>query len=202
MLALKILGIVIFALLMLIFAICFIPISLRLTSKADERLGYKVYVLGVPIPLKKFTKKNGENSDKPEAEKDEDKVSKVKSKPSLDELADIVKALAKQFFWLLKRFKINKLHILSISAGTDAAAIAMQYGAICAVLYPVTAIIESNMRIKRNASDISVVCDFEREEPVFELDIKVSIQVFYLLQAGLAFLSYIVKQRAEKEINK
>lgn len=200
MIALKIIGIVIGALILLIGAICIIPVSFRLTSKADERLGYKLYVLGIPINLEKLIKKREGNSTTPENEKGEG--DKVKSKPSLDELADIVKALAKQFFWLLKRFKICKLHILSISAGEDAAEIAMQYGAICAVLYPVTAIIESNMRIKKNAADISVLCDFEQNEPVFELDIKVSVKVFYLLQAGLSALTDIVKQRAEKEITK
>lgn len=201
MIALKILGIVIGALILLIGAICFIPVSLRLTSTADERLGYKLYVLGIPINIDKMVKKKNAKSSAADNKKDEEE-NKVKSKPSLDELAGIVKALAKQFFWLLKRFKINKLHILSISAGDDAAEVAMQYGAICAVLYPITAIIESNMRIKKNAADISVLCDFERNEPVFEIDIKVCIKVFYLLQAGLSALTDIVKQRAEKEINK
>lgn len=202
MIALKILGIVLCALILLVGAICFIPVSLRLTSKADERLGYKLYVLGVQIPIKKLAGKKSSKAEKSETETEKGEEDKVKSKPSLDELADIIKALSKQFFWLLKRFKINKLHILSISAGDDAASVAMQYGAICAVLYPITAVIESNMHIKKNATDVSVACDFERDESVFELDIKVSVKVFYLLLAVAAILSDIVKQRAEKESSK
>ena len=79
MIALKIFGIVIGALILLIGAICFIPVSLRLTSTADERLGYKLYVLGIPINIDKIVKKKNAKSSAADNKKDEEE-NKVKSK--------------------------------------------------------------------------------------------------------------------------
>ncbi len=198
MTVLKVIGIVIGAILLLIAAVSAMPVSIRLTSKAHQRLKYKLYILGIPVPL---GKKKENPTKKPKDTQSGGTKKKAISKPALDELAEIVDSLAKQFFWLLKRFKISKLHILSISAGDDAADVAMQYGTICAVLYPTISIIEANMKIKRGATDINVVCDFERADPAFELDIKASIIIFHLLKAALSVLFDAVKATAAKEAN-
>ena len=101
----------------------------------------------------------------------------------LADSAGTLKLLLERVFWLLPRARVKKLHIVSISAGDDAADTALQYGAICAVLYPLISYIRSRMRVSKKAVDTKIACDFDAPESTFELDTKITFTVWLMLRA-------------------
>ena len=58
----------------------------------------------------------------------------------------------------------------------------MQYGAACAVLYPLITYLQTELRVRRRAVDTSITCDFEAAEPTFELDAELRLSVLLALR--------------------
>lgn len=112
------------------------------------------------------------------------------------QIVDIVMLLLGRFFWILKYCVAEKLHIKAVCAGDDAADAAMEYGAVCAVVYPLAGYIETVMQVKQGGYDVSVICDFESYDTTFELDTVFRVRVFYIIGA----LFNIIKQNVEKQV--
>ncbi len=90
--------------------------------------------------------------------------------------------IAGQILWLLKRVRIKKFHLLAICGGDDAADAAMDYGLVCAAVYPFVGYLESTAKFAKKANDIQVGCDFENEAS-FETEIIAKIRIIHLLRA-------------------
>ena len=101
---------------------------------------------------------------------------------TVSRLIAVLSLLAGQISWLLKRVRIKKLHILAICGGSDAADAAMDYGLVCAAVYPFVGYLETNAKFKEKAGDIRVGCDFENDAH-FEAEITVKIKLFHVIRA-------------------
>lgn len=112
------------------------------------------------------------------------------------QIADIVISLFGRVLWILKYCVAERLHIKAVCAGDDAADAAMEYGAVCAVVYPLVGYFETVMRVKKSGYDIDVSCDFLSNDTVFELDTLFRVRVFYVLGA----LFHIIKRNAERQV--
>ncbi len=94
----------------------------------------------------------------------------------------ILSLLAGQILWLLARVRIKKFHLLAICGGDDAADAAMDYGLVCAAVYPFVGYLESTAKFAKKANDIQVGCDFENEAS-FETEIIAKIRIIHVLRA-------------------
>ena len=56
---------------------------------------------------------------------------------------------------LMRAITVDRLYLDILVASGDAAQTAIDYGKVCAVVYPVQALIESKMRVRRRAINIS-----------------------------------------------
>ena len=112
-------------------------------------------------------------------------------------IVTIVTLLAGRIFWLLKYCKILKLRIFAVCADEDAADAAIDYGLVCAAVYPFTAYLTSNIKTAKNAENIAVYCDFEGEKQL-EFDLTVSVRIIHLLRA----LYRNAMEKAEAELQK
>ena len=56
---------------------------------------------------------------------------------------------------LMRAITVDRLYLDVLVASGDAAQTAIDYGKICAVVYPIQALIESKMRVRRRAINIS-----------------------------------------------
>lgn len=190
---LKILGIVFAVLVLLVAIILSLPVGIIIRN--DKENGPKVLFSVLGKELK--SKPKQEKSDNPivsalkkivgvgqsEDKKKSDTHAKDGVLTKLADSAGTLKLLLERIFWLLPRARVKKLHIVSISAGDDAADTALQYGAICAVLYPLISYIRSRMRVSKKAVDTKIACDFDATESTFELDIKITFTVWLMLRA-------------------
>ncbi len=191
---LKIIGIVFAVLVLLVAVILSLPVSIIIRSNKENRLKVLFSVLGKSFGDKPRRKK----TDNPLAaalkkiigvgQTEDKKKSKSSAKDGgfatkLTDTIATLKPLLDRIFWLLPRARIKKLHIVSISAGDDAADTALHYGAVCAVVYPLISYIQSLSRVSKKAVDTRISCDFDAPESIFELDIKISFTVLLLLRA-------------------
>lgn len=103
---------------------------------------------------------------------------------AVQRIITIVTLLAGRVLWLLKYCRIHKLRIFAVCADEDAADAAIDYGLVCAAVYPFSAVITSNIKTAKNAEDISVLCDFEGEKKL-EFDLTVSVRIIHILRALL-----------------
>lgn len=112
------------------------------------------------------------------------------------QIVDILMSLLGRVVWILKYCVAERLHIKAVCAGDDAAEAAMEYGAVCAVVYPLVGYFETVMRVRESGFDVDVTCDFESADTVFELDTVLRVRVFYVIRA----LFHIIKRNVEKQV--
>ncbi len=122
----------------------------------------------------------------------------AKGKPishTIGRLSKILTSLFKRVNTLLKRCRITRLHLRVVCAGEDAAAAAVEYGAVSAIVYSLLGYLDTVARIKRKATDIQVLCDYDRTEGEHSLDMVLSVRIGRILTALLG----LIKDNAKKE---
>lgn len=214
--ALKILGIVLLAVLIVIISLLFIPINLYV--KIDEKFDYLFKIKFLFFKFSFDNKKEKKPAKKPDKQKNnkerkekkegfgikaikklfgidsfQTKNAKGKKKATTDNAKQIINTLKSYLSALkplLKTVKMKKLNLKSVSAGDDAAATAVQYGVMCALLYPFSSFLKSSMNIDENAVSINVICGFESDKSQFEIESEISIRLIF---AFIAIVSIIRK---------
>lgn len=204
MIILKILGLIPAVLLLLIAVILALPVDIIIRNSKEK---------GVQLFYRFLGKIYGEHPDPnnpiAKALKSIVGVSHLESKERLQSTVEesglaatisgtalTLKLLLDRILWLLPRCKLRKLKIISVSADADAADAALQYGAACAVLYPLIAYLETVMKVRKKEVDTRITCDFEAAEPIFELDMEFRLSILLALRV----LWHIAKEQAISEI--
>lgn len=204
MLILKILGILLAVVILLVAVILSLPIDIIIRNDKEKGAQVLFRILG-----QVFGEHPDPNNPIARALKNIVGVSHLESKERLQSTVQdsgiaatiagtvfTLKLLLDRIFWLLPRAKVKKLHIVSVSAGEDAADAALHYGASCAVLYPLVSYLQTLTRVRKKAVNTNITCDFETAESTFELDIEISISVLLALRA----LWHIAKEQAANEL--
>lgn len=86
---------------------------------------------------------------------------------------------------LMRAITVDRLYLDILVASGDAAQTAIDYGKVCAVVYPVQALIESKMRVRRRAINIST--DFLHDSGELKADIRLHAVPIRVLWAILLF---------------
>lgn len=89
--------------------------------------------------------------------------------------------------------------MLDLTVATDDAAnTAIQYGSVCAVLYPVLSLLQSTVDLK--SKEVNINADFEKSKWEFKTSILVKAQLIYWIIAAIGTLKQYYKlQRKERE---
>lgn len=206
----KIALIIIAVILLLLIAVLFLPISVFIKFKDDFFLkirffGFKIFEIE---PKKDIQKKPSDDkvSDK-KAEKDVSKTSKqifLKLKEKLGfmgavkELLRFANDLLSHIKRLLRNIKIKRVCLNVTVAADDAATTAIEYGAVCAAVYPVTAALSGCADI--GFKQINVKSDFESKKPDFWFEATASMNVFNLLIAAFKTYSEYKKFTVRNEL--
>lgn len=220
MIVLKIIGILLATTLFLAVFVLLQSVRVIFSFSTDGKLGLKAKILFITLyDLNKKPKK-------PKKEKKNKKPSKIsayfKRLFGLDTLADaanvkensekqgisesvdkIVTAFSLLFgriSWLLGKIKVQRFHVLAICGGSDAADVAMEYGVVCAAIYPLMGYIETNLNVKENATDVRIGCDFENEA-YFETDFKAKLRLIHIVRAVLRNARKMAEKQAGLEAN-
>lgn len=186
MVALYIIG----GILLLIALLLLLPITACVKFENDFFL--KVKFLGITVYKLK------EKQEKPKLEKAKNEVDKTESKLKAKELGMFAKLKAKHGFKgaikeifdfvnklitevkpQLLRLKFRKFKLDLIVVGEDAAMTAIEYGAVCGMVYPVLSFIDQNLNIK--LKKINVEAGFKHTESFFSTSFNVKANALLLL---------------------
>lgn len=178
---------IISAVLLFFLILILIPISVVFDFEAEVK--YRVKVAGITVynsekppkkrkKVKKSDKKAVENApDKPE--KKQNFFLKLKEEKGFSGAVKYTAGLAgiilKKVGWLLRRLRFKKFVLEIAVASDDAAAAALEYGAVCTAVYPVLSLLVSKARFK--AKSVNISADFEAACPRAKLSFEVTTEL-------------------------
>lgn len=181
--------IIIGALLLIIAAILFLPVSVVLGLK-EEIFSFKIKFSGFKV----YEPKEDEKLEEPKKiskteseEKRENKVTtffkKLKAKygflGAFKLLLNFLRDLIPHIKQLLKHIKFRKVMLNITVAENDAAKTAIEYGSVCGIVYPLLSGLQAVTDIKYKKINIS--SDFESVNSSAEVSGIISTRIFFLL---------------------
>lgn len=112
-------------------------------------------------------------------------------------VSNLLQSLNSAIITLIKGFHIHSLYVKMIIGGSDAAQIAMDYGKICGVYFPLKGLILSTMKVD-NCDDY-IAPDFIAPRNEYEFQLIMSISIGAVLKVALVtvktFLVNLIKNK-------
>ena len=208
MIVLKIIGIVVAVLVVLLLLFLALPVDVFFRFEPQKGLGVFVRILGIPLgggsPDAEKPKKDSGGLGRlikrllgfPHLESGETLRSALEEQGAAETVSstlETVRMLLDRVFWLVRRCKVIRCKFISVSGGEDAA---LEYGTVCAILYPFISYLQSAADIPGRVIDLRITWDFEREDSLFEMDLGVRVHIWHLARV----LIHIVMKNLEKEV--
>lgn len=189
--ALLIIGIILGALALLITAICLLPVYVYIYYDEENSLQLRYRLL-----WKVFGEDPNPNSPILKLLKELSGVAKFDSVKSikktvsdsgvsytLKQVGDVLISLLRQLVWLLPRCRVRKLEVRAICAEGEPDEAAMEYGKLCATVYPIVGIVDNIIPINRRKLLLDLRCDFEAEKSDFALTAVIRARLGSVLRA-------------------
>lgn len=188
------LGIVL-SVLLLFSILLFSPVHIIL--KTDENDGFKIrirflFVFLDPVNLgMKFQNKGSKKSGKIKNwfkkhfgvfhKKQKKPIEKKSLFDKVSETLSAVRIIIDALSEIVKKIKVNKLKLYIVTADSNVSDAALEYGKLCAVVYPVIGYLQSQVNIREKGLDIDLRCDFDADISVFKAHTDISINIFSIL---------------------
>lgn len=109
---------------------------------------------------------------------------------TLCELGAVLRTLLGRVFWLLHRGTFRRFSLHIAVGADDPADAALDYGMVCAALYPVLGLLQSAIRFRR--PDVAVTCTEEPQTNV-EFSAKFSLRAILIVRAFFHLLAENVR---------
>lgn len=182
MIVLYILG----GLLAVIVLILLLPLSVEVKFDGDflfkvKFAGFKVY------PLDKKTKKPKTDTPKKDIPQKENLFGKLVEKKgfkgTIREIFLFFRSCLNPLKAFLRFIKFRKIKLNLIVAGDDVAKTAIDYGAVCAAVYPVLSLFDSIANVKYKK--INLKAGFEEGKSSFDFSLDIKISLLFILIFGV-----------------
>lgn len=213
---------IILGILALLALLLVLPLRIYLKYDADGGLRYRVKYLFLTLadseapekpeqPVKKAAEAEKRRSGSGTAAKLlsflglEDVSSAANAKKALNEkgLAEMicgvfgaVKTLFSRISRLVCHGEFRRFDLRIVVGDTDCADAAMNYGELCAAVYPLLAFLESKLKFRRRNVDLR--CDFSAESTEAVFDGQLNYRPVYLLEFLLGLVGQYLKQDKKK----
>lgn len=174
--------------LLILFLLLLIPAKVEIKASL-KKADIKVSFLCFKIPTQKEKKPKKKNKKKKNALK---KI--FGGRPLsyiLSFVSDTLKAVIKKVGFVVRCGKVEELSLDVKVAAEDAAAAAIEYGAVCAVVYPLVSLVcNYNKALKEN---INISCDYNEVNSELDFYLKVSVRLIHLITV-LSILPAVVSK--------
>ena len=195
MLVLKILLWIIAVIVVVALLCLFSPLDLEFTATPKKNdLAIRLYRINLLRKRKKKQKSPKKEKEKPKSKETLSQKFEHK-KADLEEILEWVKLLLKRLGWLISNIRVRNLNVRYVSGGEDAAKAALEYGAACALIYPIAALVENKMHIAPNGMKLDLSCDYDKGEPEYLFEV-------FLRMRGYHAIATVVLILKEKYIKK
>lgn len=113
-------------------------------------------------------------------------------------LSEIIKLVLLKIKWLLPHIKFHKFKLNITIATPNAADTAINYGRVCAAVYPTFAFIQTNTSL--GAKQLNVNANFDKTKSYFNTSIQLTARGLWLVITAISLLWQFFKlQRKERE---
>ena len=149
---------------------------------------------------------NDEIISESDEEEDSEKSEEISAKkPSLkekwEEYKQYIPIGKKAVKKLLKIIRIYKLNVNVVVGGTDAYKIALNFGRLNSIFYPLLGLLCTIFSVKIDSTNIS--CDFESEKTSADISACIYLRPSAIICLGLYLLvNYLIISRKQKRLNK
>lgn len=176
--------------------ILLLNIPVVLTFKADHNTNFSIKVLFFTIfPLKEKKKIGGQKPKKKKGAYLKEYIEKNGFKNSISKILEYLKIFLSSLKSIKNKAKITNFDCKITVGGNDAADTAIQYGAVCAVVYPFVNFLATITDF--NFNDIVVNSDFDSGKYEIYLFFKVKIKIIHLLKMAFDIIIKIIKNKKE-----
>ncbi len=114
---------------------------------------------------------------------------------TLRQIAEVLYSLLRQVVWILPRCRLRKLEIHAVSAESSPDEAALEYGKLCAAVYPIVGVIDNIIPINRKKLLLDLRCDFEAEQSDLRITAVIRARVGSVIRA----LWHIILDEAKAE---
>ena len=197
MIALYILG----GLALLIFLTMFssVSVSCRVDDDVNAKIRYLFLTFKIPKHSKKRKKKS---SDTPKKQAKPSYIKQLIEQNGLlgavKELLFIVKTILSRGFKMAHHIRVKRFKTVVTAASDDPARTAVEYGALCSVVFPALSGFQSLMKWNDRKTEVVVNSDFCTDKPTLFIDFKIKLRLFFIVKAGLSVIIALVKRKISK----
>lgn len=107
-------------------------------------------------------------------------------------LGDILKTTSKMVFNILKKIRIKELDLYAVVGGSNASAVAIDYGKACAVIYPAITLVKKICKSPKKPK-VTVDADYSLSESKVICTAEVYIRPIFVLGAAFPLVKTIIK---------
>ncbi len=203
--------IIILSILVCIFLALILPITVELDFKKElcMRIKYagftafdnqKIYMLKKHKKRKKKSKPVSKQASSQEKKSFFKKLSEEKGfLGAFKYCAQLLGILVKKMLWIIKRFKFRKVSLDLTIATEDAAKTAIEYGSVCAAVYPTLTFLQTNLNF--NPKSVNISTDFDKKNPELKFSLAVTARLIYMLAAAISVLTQYLKLTRKESKN-
>lgn len=187
---------IIFGILLCIYLLLLLPIVVTadLGSEPAVFLKYLCFKFRLyPKPQKQKKEKPEKKGQQKQQQKSHRKKKTERKSIShyVDKYGDLVKSALKLLGKLTKHLTVNRLEVSVTVGDEDAAKVAVEYGAVCAALYPTLGLLDSVLEIKQSEINITPDYDSKTSKGTFYADVR--IRAFHVVAALFGLASSLIK---------
>ncbi len=183
--------------------------GLSLECNISEEINVKLKYLGFGKTLYPTADKKRKRTDKNlagDGQKSDGKLRQMLDEKGLaatvGELLDVVKIVLSRLGKAVKHIRVKYFSLTLNVASPDPAKTAVEYGAVCSVVYPVLSGLQEQMKWNLSKTFISVSSDFCSDKPTVYIAFKIKLKLWFIVKLGLGVLASLVKIKVKDAIAK
>ena len=185
---------ILLSILLFIIFLLTMPINLKVIYKESALISIRYLFFKIQLYPQKAKKSKKSKKNKKESATEVSEKPKEKLSDKIRTIIDGVSLVADAAKRLLKHIKIKRFY-LNIDIGSpDAAATAIEYGAVSAALYPVCGFIFSQCKVDKKHFNANINARYDLEESSAEINTDISVSLISAIAiAILTLFKYILK---------
>lgn len=190
-----VLGVVLLVLLLLF---CNISAQIFIDDDITIKIGYLLYRKKLPLNKPKKEKSKSDANAKKEPSAIKKMVKEQGLRNTIVQLIDVVKVLLQKLGGLAKHIRVKRFDLSVTVADKDPATTGIEYGALCAVVYPFIGILKNTLIFNEKKANVLLNADFENGKPKFKFYAKLKVRFLFVLIAAIGALMVLVKSNLIK----
>lgn len=198
---------IVLGILAFLFLVLFSSISLIITVDPNFSLVVKFWFLKFKFPAGSEKKPKKARSKPQKNEQPKEKKGYIKQSlenngllATVTELFELLKSVFSEFGRSVRHLNVKKFKLIVNVASEDPALTAVEYGAVCSVVFPMVRLIEDKTNFNRNGAKVTVNSDFKSTKPELRLDAKCKLRIAFGLTLGFRLLMKLIKRKMNQQI--